>query len=167
MQMITSEAELLNYLQQQEISYLRIEHPPVFTCEEAETYRPKTESVSTKNLFLQDKHGSSFMLMTDCDKRTNLKALGIKIGAAKLQLGSEEKMWELMRVNRGAVTVLGLINDVHHQVQLLIDEDIWKEENFLCHPLVNTSTLVLAKKDLINFLKLSGHDANIVPVPTR
>lgn len=165
--MISNETELLEYLQQKKISYQRIEHPPVYTCDEAELYRPKTQSVSTKNLFLQDKHGACFLLMTDCDKRTNLKALGSKIGAAKLHLGSEEKMWDLLRVNRGAVTVMGLINDVHHQVQLLIDEDIWNGETFLCHPLVNTSTLVLAKNDLLRFFAEIGHVVRIIIVPTR
>ena len=52
--MINSEKELLEYLHQQGIPYQRIEHPPVFTCDEAERYRPQLSGVSTKNLFLQD-----------------------------------------------------------------------------------------------------------------
>lgn len=165
--MIVSEKELLEYLHQQGIPYQRIEHPPVFTCDEAERYRPQLSGVSTKNLFLQDKRGSSFLLMTDCKKRTNLKALGSQIGVSKLHLGSEEKLEELLGVSRGAVTVLGLINDIRHQVQLLVDEEIWDGEYFLCHPLVNTATLVLAKNDLIRYFKITRHDINLVVVPTR
>jgi Ala-tRNA(Pro) deacylase len=165
--MIANEKELLEYLQQQGIPYQRIDHPAVFTCDEAERYRPKLPGVSTKNLFLQDKRGNSFLLMTDCEKRTNLKALGSQIGVTKLHLGSEERLQELLGVNRGAVTVLGLINDIHHQVQLLIDEDIWKGEYFLCHPLVNTATLVLAKDDLERYFTITGHGVNLVVVPNR
>ena len=105
--------------------------------------------------------------MTDCEKRTNLKALGSQIGVTKLHLGSEEKLEELLGVSRGAVTVLGLINDVRHQVQLLVDEEIWDGEYFLCHPLVNTATLVLAKNDLIRYFTTTGHEINLVVVPTR
>jgi Ala-tRNA(Pro) deacylase len=165
--MIDSEKELLEYLHQQGIPYQRIEHPPVFTCDEAERYRPQLSGVSTKNLYLQDKHGSSFLLMTDCEKRTNLKALGPQIGVTKLHLGPEEKLEELLGVSRGAVTVLGLINDIHNQVQLLVDEEIWDGEYFLCHPLVNTATLVLAKNDLIRYFLTTGHDINLVVVPAR
>ena len=163
--MIESEEELLEYLRQHEIPYQRIEHPPVFTCDEAERYRPRFSSVSTKNLFLEDKHSNPFLLMTDCEKRTNLKALGAQIGAIKLHLASEARLWELLGVNRGAVTVLGLINDIQNQVRLLVDEDIWEREYFLCHPMVNTATLIMAKKDLEYYFMLSGHNVNLVAIP--
>jgi Ala-tRNA(Pro) deacylase len=165
--MIVIEKELLGYLQQEGIPYQRIEHPPVFTCDEAEHFRPQLSGVSTKNLFLEDKRGNAFLLMTDCEKRTNLKALGSQLGVTKLHLGSEKKLQELLGVSRGAVTVLGLINDERHQVELLVDEEIWDGEYFLCHPLVNTATLVLAKNDLIRFFATSGHDVNLVVVPAR
>ena len=38
--MIQSEKELLRYLDQHQIAYQRMEHPPVFTCEQADQYRP-------------------------------------------------------------------------------------------------------------------------------
>ena len=60
--MIESEKELLEFLQKHGILYQRIEHPPVFTCDEAERYRPGFSSVSTKNLFLEDKHNNPFLL---------------------------------------------------------------------------------------------------------
>ena len=165
--MIESEKELLEFLQKHGILYQRIEHPPVFTCDEAERYRPGFSSVSTKNLFLEDKHNNPFLLMTDCEKRTDLKAFGAQIGATKLHLGSEARLWELLGVNRGAVTILGLINDIQKQVQVLIDKDIWQKEYFLCHPLVNTATLVLARKDLEDYITTSGHHINLVFIPTR
>jgi len=39
-----------------------------------------------------------------------------------------------------------------------VDAEIWKGEQFLCHPLVNTATLVLSKAELERFLALSGHE---------
>ena len=38
--MITNEAALLDYLALHAIAYVRSEHPPVYTCEEAARYRP-------------------------------------------------------------------------------------------------------------------------------
>ena len=45
---------------------------------------------------------------------------------------------------------MGLMNDIEHKVQLLIDEDILKEEYFGCHPCVNTSSLKFKTSDLMD-----------------
>jgi len=55
------------------------------------------------------------------------------------------------------VTMMGLANDTEHKVELWIDAEIWQSDYFLSHPLVNTATLVLAKKELERFFALTGH----------
>ena len=63
----------------------------------------------------------------------------------------------LLGVTRGAVTMMGLVNDIEHKVELWIDEHIWQGEYFQSHPLVNTTTLVLSKSELMRFFELTGH----------
>lgn len=155
--MIQSEQELLRHLDQHQIAYQRMEHPPVFTCEQADQYRPDLPGVSTKNLFLRDKKRRFYLVMTACEKKLDLKKLGQALGAAKLHFGSPESLLELLQLTPGSVTVLGLVNDPQQRVELWIDRDIWDEAFFLCHPLVNTATLVLSKADLLHFFELSGH----------
>ena len=167
MKMIETETQFLQFLDDNRIPYHRVEHPPVYTCEEAARLRPHLEGVSTKNLFLRDKRGCFCLVMTDCDKRVDLKELARQLGAPKLHFGSEEKLRELLGLARGAVTVLGLVNDHEQRVRLLIDSEIWDGETFLCHPLVNTATLVLAKADLERFFELTGHKAWLVGIPGR
>jgi Ala-tRNA(Pro) deacylase len=164
--MFETETQLLQFLEVHQIPYQRLEHPPVYTCEEAERLRPKSQGVSTKNLFLRDKRGVYYLVMTDCEKRVDLKKLEKQLGAPKLHFGSEEKLRELLGLTRGAVTVLGLVNDVEHHVHLLVDADIWNDETFLCHPLVNTATLVLIKADLERFFALTGHVPRVEAIPT-
>jgi Ala-tRNA(Pro) deacylase len=53
--------------------------------------------------------------------------------------------------------MMGLANDMEHQVELWIDADIWQGEYFQSHPLVNTATLVLSKSELERFFELTGH----------
>jgi len=67
----------------------------------------------------------------------------------------------LLGVTRGAVTMLGLVNDVGHTVELRIDSQVWGSDTFLCHPLVNTATLVLSKKSLEQFFALTGHTVRL------
>jgi Ala-tRNA(Pro) deacylase len=160
--MIQSEEELLNYLEQQQIAYQRIEHPPVFTCEQADQYRPDLPGVSTKNLFLRDKKRRFYLVMTACEKKLDLKKLGQALGASKLHFGSPESLLEQLQLTPGSVTVLGLVNDPQLRVELWIDQEIWEDEFFLCHPLVNTATLVLSKADLLRFFELTKHPLHFV-----
>jgi Ala-tRNA(Pro) deacylase len=160
--MIATETELLQFLNENHFDYKRLEHPPVYTCAEAERRRPNIGAVSTKNLFLCDKKARKFYLaVTSCEKNMDFKQLAELLGVSKLRFGSEENLERLLGVSRGAVTVLGLVNDISHQVELWFDAQVWSREEFLCHPLVNTSTLVLSKTDLEKFIQLTGHAIHI------
>jgi len=160
--MLNTEAQLLEFLDAQQIQYQRFEHPPVYTCEEAERLRPRLPAVSTKNLFLRGRQGTFYLLMTACEKKLDLKRVENLIGASKLHFASEEMLSELLNLTRGSVTVLGLINETEHRVQLWIDAEIWQQDNFLCHPLVNTATLLLSKSSLERFFELCGHGVNLI-----
>lgn len=72
-------------------------------------------------------------------------------------------MEEYLDIMPGSVSVLGLMNDKEHQVQLLVDEEVLKSEYFGCHPCVNTSSLRVKTKDIFDtFLKSVGHDYRTV-----
>jgi Ala-tRNA(Pro) deacylase len=153
-----SEQEFLTFLDANGFVYQRIEHPAVFTCAEAALHRPSLPAVSTKNLFLCDKKARQFFLVvTACEKTMQLDRLSSQLGVMHLRFASEENLTRLLGVARGAVTMLGLVNDTELQVELWIDADIWQGEYFLSHPLVNTATLVLAKSELERFFALTGH----------
>jgi len=156
--MFATEKEFLDFLDAQHFVYQRVEHPAVFTCAEAELHRPKVPAVSTKNLFLCDKKARRFFLaVTACEKTIKLDALAPQLGVANLRFASEENLYRLLGVRRGAVTMMGLANDTEHQVTLWIDAGIWQSEYFLSHPLVNTATLILSKAELERFFELTGH----------
>jgi Ala-tRNA(Pro) deacylase len=153
-----TEQEFLAFLGANGFVYQRIEHPAVFTCAEAERHHPNLPAVHTKNLFLCDKKARQFFLIvTACEKTMKLDRLSTQLGVAHLRFGSEENLMRLLGVSRGAVTMMGLINDTGHQVELWIDTEIWRCGHFLSHPLVNTATLVLAKSELERFFGLTGH----------
>jgi len=153
-----TEQEFLAFLDANGFTYLRTEHPAVFTCEEAELHRPDMPAVSTKNLFLCDKKKRRFYLaVTSCEKTVRLDALASQLNVAHIRFGSEDDLMRLLGVTRGSVTMMGLVNDNEHKVELWMDSDIWQGEYFQSHPLVNTATLVLAKAELERFFVLTGH----------
>ena len=156
--MFTSEKEFLEFMDSNQFVYQRLEHPAVFTCEEAETHHAGIEAVHTKNLFLCDKKKRHFFLVvTSCEKVVKLDSLSMRLGVSHLRFASEENLHRLLGVGRGSVTMMGLANDTEHHVDLWVDAEIWDGENFLSHPLVNTATLVLSKPELERFFSLTGH----------
>jgi Ala-tRNA(Pro) deacylase len=156
--MITSELEFLDYLNVNQFTCQRIEHPAVFTCAEADLHHSDITAVSTKNLFLCDKKARRFFLaVTACEKTVKMDGLSSQLGTSHLRFGSEENLERLLGVTRGSVTMLGLVNDTEHKVELWIDAEIWQAERFLCHPLVNTATLIMSKPELERFFSLTGH----------
>ena len=160
--MFATEQEFVDFLDTHRFVYQRVEHPAVFTCAEAELHRPKVPAVSTKNLFLCDKKARRFFLVvTACEKTLKLEALAPQLGVANLRFASEENLYRLLGVRRGAVTMMGLANDTEHQVTLWIDAEIWQSEYFLSHPLVNTATLILSKAQLEHFFVLTGHSLHL------
>ena len=153
-----NEKEFLEFMDAHGFVYQRIEHPAVFTCAESELHRPKVPAVSTKNLFLCDKKARRFFLaVTACEKTVKLDSLAKQLGIASVRFASEENLHRLLGVTRGAVTMMGLANDIEHRVELWIDAEIWQGEYFLTHPLVNTATLILAKPELERFFRVTGH----------
>jgi len=159
------EKDFLQFLDLHNFDYERLEHPPVYTCAEAEQHRPQREAVSTKNLFLCDKKARRFFLVvTACEKTMDLKHLAEQINVPKLRFGSEENLERLLGVKPGAVTMMGLINDSERQVELWLDDEIWQADLFQSHPLVNTATLLLSKASLERFFEISGHVLHLLRV---
>lgn len=153
--------QVLQFLDHHNIDYEQHHHPPVFTCEEAAHHCPNLVDINTKNLFLRDRKGKRhFLVVTDHQTVTDLKALGEAIGVSKLSFGSPERLSRYLGVEPGSVTVLALVNDPEHEVELYIQEDVWEASRLACHPLVNTSTLVISKDGLKQFLSATGHQVN-------
>jgi Ala-tRNA(Pro) deacylase len=160
--------DLIGFLAQHEITYDRYDHAPVFTCDEAERAVPSIPAAHTKNLFLRDKKGvRHWLLVTLCSKSIDLKEVACAIGADRLTLGSPERLAKHLGVTPGAVTILALINDPTHAVELVVDDDVWHAESIRAHPLVNTATLTLSQPDVRRFLAATGHDARVIRIAGR
>lgn len=160
--------DLIHFLEDNNITFQRVDHPAVFTVEQADIYTADTPGAGTKNLFLCDEKKANYiLLMVQKHMDVDIRSLDKTLGLRKLHFGSETKLQELLGVTAGSVTVLGLINDINHKVALYVDEQLWQEESLQCHPLVNTATLTLPVKDLEKFFMLTGHPVHLIKVPQK
>ncbi|WKY48764.1 prolyl-tRNA synthetase associated domain-containing protein [Eubacteriaceae bacterium ES3] len=145
--------KVLNKLDELDIKYSVVEHPPVYTCEELENYITDLSGVHCKNLFLRNKKGNRhFLLVTDESRQINIKEFGKKIDVSNLSFASAERLMKHLGVETGAVSVFGTLNDTKNQVEVIIDQAIMKEDSINCHPNDNTKTISFSSADLKKYL---------------
>jgi len=158
--------DFYQFLDDHRIKYKRYDHPPVYTVDDVNRLIPNLPGAKTKNLFLRDKKGQRYFLVVVRDeKRVDLKALPGLLGSSRLRFGSPDRLKKSLGVDPGAVSLLAVFNDLDKAVEVVIDGDLWASEAFQFHPLVNTSTLVIARENLEHFLNKTGHEARIFDVP--
>ena len=142
------------------IEYKRTDHGHADTMEACHDIDAILDCLVCKNLFLCNRQQTKFyLLMMPGDKPFKTKELSAQIQSARLSFASPEKMEEYLDIQPGSVSVMGLMNDHENQVQLLMDEDVIREEYLGCHPCVNTSSLKIRVRDVLDkFLPAVHHE---------
>ena len=118
------------------IPYIRFEHDATATMEDCAAVGKALEGTICKNLFL-------------CNRQQ-----------------TAEKMEELLNTHPGSASVMGLLFDTEHRVQLVMDRDVYDAEYFCCHPCDNHGSLKIKTSDLLTkFLPHVGHEPIVVDLP--
>lgn len=153
------EMRTYEFLDALQIPYQRLDHESAETMEICRAIEETLGAHICKNLFLCNRQGTSFyLLMMPGDKVFKTKELSAQIGSARLSFAGAERMAEYLDILPGSVSVLGLMNDREHHVQLLIDEDLLARPDIGVHPCVNTASLCLKMRDVLErFLPATGH----------
>ena len=149
------------------IEYQRIDHKEANTMEICREIDVVLEATICKNLLLCNRQCTAFyLLMIPGDKVFKTKDLSAQIGSSRLSFAGPEYMEQFLDITPGSVSVLGLMNDKENRVQLLIDEDVLKGEYVGMHPCINTSSLQIKTKDLMEkILPAMSHEAKLVTLP--
>jgi Ala-tRNA(Pro) deacylase len=157
--------QLFARLDQLGIAHRTVEHPPVFTVEEAKALRGNLPGHHIKNLFLRNKKEEMWLVVALEDRAIDLKRLGDVLGAGRLSFGSADRLKRTLGVEPGSVTPLSLANDEARAVQLVLDRGVADGGPVNAHPLVNTMTTALARADLLRFFDATGHTPRWLDFP--
>jgi Ala-tRNA(Pro) deacylase len=141
-----------------------VEHPPVFTVEEARRVHGDIPGGHCKNLFCKDEKGALWLIVCLEDARVDLKAAPAKIGSRRLSFGKPDLLMEVLGVEPGSVTPFGLINDTSARVNVILDKAMMEMDVLNYHPLANTATTTITAADLLKFIESCGHAPRIVAV---
>lgn len=164
---LQKEIKVYDLLDSLEIEYQRTDHGHADTMEACNKIDKILGTIICKNLFLCNRQKTDFyLLMMPGDKPFKTKDITKQLGCARLSFASEEYMEEYLNIKPGAVSIMGLMNDTENHVQLVIDRPVVESETMGCHPCVNTSSLKLKTKDVMEkFLPAVHHKAIIVDLP--
>ena len=146
------------------VSYERIDHEAAMTMEACAAVDEALGAAICKNLLLCNRQCTDFyLLMIPGDKVFKTSILSKQIGSSRLSFAAGEYMEQFLDITPGSLSVLGLMNDRENRVQLLIDEDLLTGEYIGCHPCINTASLRLRTKDLLEIIiPAMGHPPRFV-----
>ena len=147
------------------IKYEIINHPAVYTIDEMDNLGISEKAEVCKNLFVRDAKGKKHYLIVLCkDKKANLADLAEQIGSTKLSFASDERLDKYLGLKKGAVSPLGIINNITKDVTTVFDKDLVEKKNLGVHPNDNTVTVVMTFDDLNRVITENGNAVKFVNI---
>ena len=154
-----NKTETYQYLTEHNIVYEVSEHKAVFNMEEAESLDLPYPECDAKNLFIRDDKKQNYYLITvKGDKRVDLKEFRKQHGLRELSFASPEELSAVMGLIPGAVTPLGILNDVERRVHFYLDKSFIGGKIGV-HPNDNTATIWVQADELMDLIKKHGNAA--------
>ena len=148
---LEKEIRVYDFLDDLGVEYERVDHEPAMTMEICEEIDRVLGATICKNLFLCNRQQTVFyLLLIPGDKVFKTKDLSAQINSSRLSFAGAEHMEKYLDITPGSVSIMGLMNDKEMDVNLLLDEDVLKEEYIGCHPCINTSSLKIKTSDMVN-----------------
>lgn len=161
---LPKEMAVYDLLESLDIPYQRIDHDTTASIEDCKNVDKLLGITICKNLFLTNSRKTVFyLLMMPGSKKFMTKELSAQINSSRLSFAGAEYMAKYLNISPGSVSIMGLMNDSEHMVQLLIDEDVVKGPYIGCHPCINTASLRISTQDILGkLLPHIGHDPKMV-----
>jgi Ala-tRNA(Pro) deacylase len=134
-QRLEKEMRVYDLLDELEIEYHRVDHEPAMTMEVCEEIDKTLGATICKNLFLCNRQQTVFYLLMIPDTKSFVtKDFSKALGISRVSFAPASFMEEYLDITPGSVSVLGLMNDRDHNVNLIVDREVLKGEYVGCHP---------------------------------
>lgn len=150
---------IFDYLAGKKIRHEITEHRAVFNMAELAAIDIPYPEADAKNLFVRDdKKRSYYLISVKGDKRVDLKAFRQAQGTRALSFASDQDLMEILGLEPGAVTPLGILNDTEKKVKVFLDQAFFEAPGLIgVHPNDNTATVWLDPADLVHIITEHGN----------
>lgn len=146
---------IIQLLDDLQIRYHWIDHPAVFTVAELASLPEGIKPI--KNLLLQEDGGKrKFLVVMAGNERLDLKAIREKLKSKRLRFASDETLMQAFGIKSGAVSIFGFLHNGPSDIEVVVDEEILKDEEVGFHPNDNTATVLFPSNNLEPILQKMG-----------
>jgi Ala-tRNA(Pro) deacylase len=154
-----------SYLEDKKVEFTRSCHAPIYTIEELVQMDIENKDKIPKNLFLRNDSGNQHYIITIAQhKEVDLKDLRKQIGSSRLGFASEDRLMKYLKLKKGAVSPLGILNDTSMKVKVYLDEDLRDSQVIGVHPNENDETVWLSFKAIKQVVELHGNPFGLVKI---
>ena len=162
---MNAQEKVFERLNELNIKYEVMNHPAVYTIEEMDALDITAKGDVCKNLFLRDEKGKRhFLVVLDKDKKADLKDIQKQLSSSKLSFASAERLDKYLKLEKGEVTPLGVINDVNASVEVVFDNDLIEKNRLGVHPNSNTATVWICFEDLKKLIEQNGNEIKYLDI---
>ena len=129
------------------------EHEPLQQVEDRPARGLDFGARCVRNLVLCPRNQSAYyLLVARMEARPDLRALAREIGSSRLTFAPPEALLRLLGQKPGVVGPAGLLNDVGHEITVLLDSALCGSARIALHPGENTKTMVLSWQELCDWI---------------
>ena len=144
---------VFSHLNKLGINYDLYNHEALPTIDIALGYWKDVDATHCKNLFFRNHKGNKhYLVILECHKEMNIRALELQLKQGKLSFASPERLMKYLGTTPGSVSLFSLVNDANCMVKLYLDKDLLDAEYLTFHPNDNTASLRISKSDMLLFL---------------
>ena len=162
---MSAQEKVFKRLNELNIKYEVMDHPAVYTIEEMDDLGITAKGDVCKNLFLRDEKGKRhFLVVLEKDKKADLKDIQKQLDSSKLSFASAERLDKYLKLEKGEVTPLGVINDVNASVEVVFDKDLIEKNRLGVHPNTNTATVWIGFEDLKKLVEENGNEIKYLDI---
>lgn len=155
--------ELYKILDNLDIKYQYIEHPPLHTIEEAIKHKSWLGVGFCKNLFFRNHKGNRhYLTVFEHKYQLEIRNLEQLLKQGKLSFASEQRMEKYLGLKPGSVSPFGLINDSDKHVHVFLDKKLLESDKLSFHPNDNRATLIISKDDFLKFMDWCGNSYEFI-----
>lgn len=153
-------------LKRLQIPFERVDTDEAITMEDCILINEKLDMKMVKTLFLCNRKQTIFYLfITTGDKPFNTKDFSNALGISRVSFAPAELMEEMLGNKIGAATVFGILLDLDRDVQVVIDQEVAKEEYYGCSDGTTTCYMKIKTADIVEtFLPSVKHKPSIVEI---
>ena len=139
----------LSFLDKLNIKYKIMEHKVCLTMKDLENEGVTQLGNVYKNFFLRNAKGNKhFVVSMPENKTVNIQDIAKKIESTRLSFGSDDRLLKHLKIEKGQVGPLSVINNDEKTVEFIFDNDIKNEVCLGIHPNDNTATVFMSFEEL-------------------